>query len=134
MAYGIHNARKVKSNMFFLTELIADSVNIVATMILYQVFGLQGAGIAFALLYVFHVCLMLYVSRRISEFKWDKLNIRTISIAVSVVLVLFLDNIARISTSLRYIIGTSIFLAITFDFLLKLRRISGIKLAHFWKR
>jgi PST family polysaccharide transporter len=125
---------KSKSNMFFLTELVADSVNIVATMILYQVFGLQGAGIAFALLYVFHVCLMLYVSRRISDFRWDKLNIRTISIAVTAVLALFLNNFARISTSLRYVLGISIFLAITFDFLLKLRRVSGLKLARFWKR
>jgi len=89
---------------------------------------------AFAFLYLFYIGLMLLVSRHISEFKWDKVNIRTISIAVIVVFVLFLNNTARISTSLRYIIGTSIFLAITFDFLLKLRRISGIKLAHFWKR
>ncbi|HRT84926.1 MAG TPA: hypothetical protein P5523_09835, partial [Bacteroidales bacterium] len=63
-----------------------------------------------------------------------KVNIRTISIAVVVVLVLFLNNLAHISMTLRYVLGIVIFLAVTFDFLLKLRRVSGIKLAHFWKR
>jgi O-antigen/teichoic acid export membrane protein len=125
---------KSKSSVFFITELISDAINIAATIVFYRLFGLEGSGIAFAFLYLFYIGLMLLVSRHISEFKWDKVNIRTISIAVIVVLVLFFNNIVQISTSLRYVLGIIIFLAVTFDFLSKLRRISGIKLAHFWKR
>jgi len=125
---------KSKSSVFFITELISDAMNIAATIVFYRIFGLEGSGIAFAFLYLFYIGLMLLVSRHISEFKWDKVNIRTISIAVIVVLVLFLNNFAHISMTLRYVLGIVIFLAVTFDFLLKLRRVSGIKLAHFWKR
>ena len=125
---------KSKSSVFFITELISDAVNIVATIVLFRLFGLEGSGIAFSLLYLFYIGLMLLVSGRISDFKWDKVNIRTISIAIIVILSLFFNNLAKISAVLRYVIGTSIFLAITVNFMLRLRRISGFRLAQFWKK
>lgn len=124
---------KSNSKMFFLTELVADALNLTATALFYRLFGLQGTGIAFALLYTFYVLLMLLVSYYICRFKWDNHNIKLILISLAIMLVLFFNNLLTINMTLKYLLGTIVFLLASSAYLIKLKRISGIKSIKFWK-
>ena len=65
---------KGEKRWFFWTELAVNVVSLVFIWLGMKFFGLMGTGIAFFALYLFHVILMLMVSRRLTGFAWGTFN------------------------------------------------------------
>ena len=63
--------------LFFGTELAWAIVNVVLTWYFVELFGLNGAGIAFFASYVFYGLMMYPIARRLSGFRWSVANTRT---------------------------------------------------------
>jgi PST family polysaccharide transporter len=62
--------------MFFVAELAWTIVNVALSVVLVQRFGLDGAGIAFFLSYVFHALLVYPMAQHLSGFRWSGDNVR----------------------------------------------------------
>jgi PST family polysaccharide transporter len=62
--------------IFFWTEVAATTVNVGLAYILVQVVGLDGAGMAFFGLYVWHGILIYVIVRKIAGFRWSAENVR----------------------------------------------------------
>jgi PST family polysaccharide transporter len=63
---------KGDQRIFFLTELAWAVVNVSLSWACLHMFGLEGAGIAFFLSYVFHAALIFPVVRRMTGFGWTR--------------------------------------------------------------
>jgi PST family polysaccharide transporter len=63
---------KGEQALFFWTELAWTRVNVGLTWTCIGYFGLTGAGVAFFASYVFHGCLLYFVVRRLSGFRWSR--------------------------------------------------------------
>lgn len=61
---------KGDQRIFFLTELAWAVVNVALSWAFIRVYGIEGAGIAFFLSYVFHAALIYPVVRRMTGFVW----------------------------------------------------------------
>jgi enterobacterial common antigen flippase len=70
----VAQARQV---IFFLCELAWTIVSVCLAWLCVKTFGLNGAGIAFFLSYVFHLFLIYPTVRHISDFRWSAANKRT---------------------------------------------------------
>lgn len=68
---------------FIATELAWTIVNVGATLALVKLWGIQGAGVAFFLSYVFHVAIIYPIVRRLSGFRWERDNFLSGSLFVS---------------------------------------------------
>ncbi len=62
--------------IFFWTEVAATTVNVGLAYILVRTVGLDGAGMAFFGLYVWHSVLIYVIVRRIAGFRWSRENVR----------------------------------------------------------
>ncbi|WP_436640336.1 O-antigen translocase [Microbaculum sp. FT89] len=62
--------------IFFWTEVAATTVNVGLAYVLVRAIGLDGAGMAFFGLYVWHSVLIYVIVRRIAGFRWSGENVR----------------------------------------------------------
>jgi antigen flippase len=62
---------KGRQTLFFLTELAWTGVSVGAAWLLLPRFGVQGAGMAFFLSYVFHAFMIYAVVRGMTGFRWS---------------------------------------------------------------
>jgi PST family polysaccharide transporter len=67
---------KGNQKLFFLTEFAWTVVAVALAWICLRWFGLNGAGIAFFVSYVFHLLLIYPIVRRLSDFQWSNENRR----------------------------------------------------------
>ena len=74
MATGFVVLAKGKSKITLWAEALNDSVWILLTWLCVQQWGLNGAGIAFALLYVFGSVLFLIITKIIADTTWTRSN------------------------------------------------------------
>lgn len=68
---------KGKQTAFFWTELAWTLANVGLTWIFIDTSGLKGAGIAFFGSYVFHGCIIYFIARKLSGFRWSPENKQT---------------------------------------------------------
>ncbi|WEJ34183.1 O-antigen translocase [Devosia sp. SD17-2] len=71
---------KGKQAMFFWTEVAATTVHVGLAYILIDTLGLQGAGIAFAGLYIWHGVLINILVGRLTGFVWSSENVQLASL------------------------------------------------------
>ena len=64
--------------IFFWTEVAATTVNVGLAYILVELIGLNGAGMAFFGLYVWHGILIYVIVRKIAGFRWSADNARLV--------------------------------------------------------
>jgi PST family polysaccharide transporter len=62
---------KGKGAVFLLTEIAASALHIILLFVCMRLYGLDGVGISFALLYVCHSVGMLFTCRWLSGFEWS---------------------------------------------------------------
>lgn len=117
---------KAKGKLFLFTETINGVFQVFLVIICYHFFGLAGCGLAFALLYVWHVLLMLFVSKKLVGFNWSLSNIKLICLSVLIIIFVSIIQLLRISILLKYTFGIIILLVISYLFLTKIMRNSGI--------
>jgi enterobacterial common antigen flippase len=65
-----------EARFYFVTELIWAFINVGLSWVCLRRFGLNGAGIAFFVSYVFHGLIVYAVVHRISLFQWSAMNIK----------------------------------------------------------
>lgn len=117
---------KAKGALLFFTEFISGAFNILALVICYQLIGLPGTGLSFALLYVFHIGLMSIISRKLCGFKWDKKNIKFILQSIIIIIILSIIGTLTINEIIKIIIGVMFFFITGFICINRLMQISGI--------
>jgi PST family polysaccharide transporter len=62
---------RAKGKVFFWTEIITWSLQIVLVYFGLQFFGLVGTGIAFFVLYIFYTSMMFILLNKENDFKWS---------------------------------------------------------------
>lgn len=80
---------KGEQNYFFWTEMAWTLVNVGFSWICVKSFGLNGAGIAFFISYVFHGLMIYPIVRRLSAFRWSAANRLTGLLFLSLVALVF---------------------------------------------
>ncbi len=65
---------KGEGRLFLITEIVSNLVYTVLVFVSLRMFGLIGVGMAFLGLYLFYTVLMSVVSRRLTGFRWSKVN------------------------------------------------------------
>lgn len=75
--------------IFFWTEVAATIVHIGLAFLLVPLFGVSGAAMAFAGLYIWHGVLIYLIARRISGFEWSALSLRCMLLFLPVTVFVF---------------------------------------------
>lgn len=81
---------KGKGKLFLITESVANAIHIALVWILVSQYGIAGTGMAFAGIYLFYCGLMCFVSRRITGFRWSRLNLTMLAWMLPLVVLVFL--------------------------------------------
>jgi enterobacterial common antigen flippase len=68
---------QARQAIFFACELVWSVVSLGMAWGCVKMFGLNGAGLAFFLSYVFHLFLIYPIVRKLSGFRWSQINRRT---------------------------------------------------------
>jgi PST family polysaccharide transporter len=82
---------KGKGKVFFITEVFACGLHLAGVFFFTQIWGLDGAGIAFMVLYVVYTCLMLFVMRRLVGATWDRRTLK-LTLVAAIIMVLLMSN------------------------------------------
>ena len=82
---------KGKGRLFFITEALASGMHLAAVYLLILIWGLNGAGMAFTLLYVVYTGVMLVVMRKMVGETWTKHTIMLTLIASAVLALLMIN-------------------------------------------
>ena len=80
---------KGKQKLFIFSEVTWATVSLALTWVCVGRFGLNGAGIAFFLSYVFHGILVYPIARHLSGFRWSAENLKTGTVFLSVIAIVF---------------------------------------------
>lgn len=80
---------KGKQKLFIFSEVVWATVSLALTWVCVGHFGLNGAGIAFFLSYVFHGILVYPIARHLSGFRFSPQNLKTGAIFLSVIAFVF---------------------------------------------
>ena len=83
---------KGKQNLFFWSELAWTIVHVVLAWTCVNSFGLNGAGIAFFGSYVFHCFLIYPMVRRLTGFRWSKVNRQAGFIFLTLIAIVFCSS------------------------------------------
>ncbi len=103
LAAGITFLAKGQGKLYISTEAFFHAFHVVVVLLLIQRVGLDGAAIAFSLLYFVHTLAMLFITKLTIDFRWSR-GVHTqivwmfLLALVVFTLNLFLNN--RISTAL----------------------------------
>ncbi len=80
---------KGAKNIIILSELAWATVYLGFAMVCVKLMGLNGAGIAFFLSYIFHVLMVYVIVRRLSQFRWSRANTQIISLYTALIGIVF---------------------------------------------
>ena len=83
---------KKRQLLFICAEVAWTLVNVSLTWVCVDSFGLNGAGIAFFLSYVFHLFLIYPIVRRLSGFRWSIRNVQTAGILFALLTLAFFGS------------------------------------------
>lgn len=117
---------KAKGLLFFINELQAGIFHILAVIICYKIFGLQGSGLAFALLYAWEIIFILLVINKLAHVHWTSSNLKLILLSVSIIIVLSILQQIQISATVKYMIGLIILAATSYICFKRLLKSTGI--------
>jgi PST family polysaccharide transporter len=88
---GIVILAKGNGKVYLTTESLAAIIHLTAIFFLVRFFGLNGAGIAFMVLYVFYTMLVLFVMRRLIGASWNRHTIQ-LALGASIIMILLMVN------------------------------------------
>ena len=80
---------KNDQKLFFFAELAWTVVYLVLAWLCVKTFSLNGAGIAFFWSYIFHVAMIYFIVRKLTDFRWTTENIKTSSFFLSLIAIVF---------------------------------------------
>jgi enterobacterial common antigen flippase len=111
---GFIMAAKGARNLLFWSELAWTTVYIALAWACVTAFGLNGAGIAFFVSYVFHVLMVYLIVRRLSGFRWSAASLKVSLIFIFVIAVVFcsfyaLSSVWALTVGLFSVVSISIY-------------------------
>ncbi len=86
---GFVQLAKGKGTVFVLTELASSALHIGLLLMGVRLFGLDGVGISFALLYFCYTIGMLFICRWLSGFEWSRQAKRILFLSLTLVATVF---------------------------------------------
>ena len=92
------------------------------------IWGLEGAGVAFMVLYVVYTALMLFVMRRLVGATWDRQTLRLTLLATIVMIVLMLNCTLTGNMTIQWLINLVILAVVSYLCFGQLSKISDIGL------
>jgi len=122
---GIVILAKGKGKTFFLMELISNSVYLVLLLACTYYWGLQGAGIAFFVLYILNTVLRLILFRILADGHWSRANFFHILLFLSALVVLGLNCALTQSLLLQWTLSSLLLLGVTSYCLSRLQKETG---------
>jgi PST family polysaccharide transporter len=117
---------RAKGVVFFWTEIISWTLQIVLVYFGLQFFGLVGTGVAFFILYIFYTIMMFILLNRENDFKWSSQVVKTI-ISMSLVFTLAFVILQYMSQLWGSIIVCSLGLILTYVAYLEIAKILEIE-------
>ncbi len=85
-----------KGTIFMLTEIFVATIFVFMTWVLLPVFGISSSGLAFFLMYFFHLPLMMLVVFSITGFKWEaSVVLDFILLAVASIIIFILGGVSE---------------------------------------
>jgi enterobacterial common antigen flippase len=80
---------KGRGVLFTVTELVSGAINVGLIVLCMKLWGLEGVGIAFALLYVFYTGFMAIVVWRLTGFRWSGTALKILGPATMILAAMF---------------------------------------------
>lgn len=122
---------KGRQRPFFWSEVAWAVVHVLLAWLCVRQFGLNGAGIAFFGSYLFHICLIYLIVRRMSGFRWTAANWRIVMVLLPLVGVIFvsfqwLPKWAALGVGVVATLGSMIYALRTMVRLLPLERLPRV--------
>lgn len=122
---------KGRGMLFFFTESIDCIFHLLALMFCMRVWGLDGAGIAFMILYVFHLGLMIYVVHRLVGMTWTKSSLLTMLLSITVMSIIIMNCILNKNIITMWTINITAQLVVTTICIMKITKITGTSIKLF---
>lgn len=117
---------KGKGKLFFVTEVFAGILHLMGVFFFTRIWGLDGAGVAFMVLYIFYTCLMLYITHHIIGKTWVRSTFQLAFIATVIMGLLMLNCTLNPQKLIVWILNITILIMVLFLSLKKLSQTSGI--------
>jgi PST family polysaccharide transporter len=124
---------KGMSLLFTLTELVSGVINVTLIYFCIKVWKLEGAGIAFALVYALYTALMLFVAWRLTSFRWSRTALKILVPSVLVLGGVFLCT-RLLSDRWSICIGLAATLVATFASAAALQKLLGVRFMEILRR
>jgi enterobacterial common antigen flippase len=80
---------KNDQKLFFFAELAWTVVYLALAWVCVRTFSLNGAGIAFFWSYIFHVAMIYFIVRKLTDFRWTTENVQTSSFFLALIAIVF---------------------------------------------
>jgi PST family polysaccharide transporter len=125
---------KGRGRLFFATELAASAMHLGAVALFIRLWGLDGAGIAFATLYVGYTALMLLVMRYLIGAGWSTGTAALNAFATAIMLALTLNGWLNPHPISRWVVGGLALAATTWWCISNLMRRSDLGFSDLFSR
>ena len=119
---------KGRGKVFFVTEVFAGLIHLAGVFFFIRIWGLDGAGIAFMVLYAAYTALMLLVMRRLVGATWDRHTLKLAVMATTVMVALMLNCVLEAHLMVAWAVNLIVLVGITWISLKQLSRQSEIGL------
>jgi PST family polysaccharide transporter len=117
---------RAKGKLFFITQIISWTLQVILVFFGLQFFGLVGTGIAFFALYIFYTSMMFILLNKENDFKWSTQVVKII-ISMSLAFTLAFVILQYMSQLWGSIIVCSLGLILTYVAYLEIAKILEIK-------
>ena len=117
---------KGKGTVFFVTEAFAGILHLAAVFFFIRIWGINGAGIAFMVLYLVHTSLMLFVMHRFVGTTWDRQTLKLTAMATTVMIGLMFNSTLVSHLMAAWTINLIVLAGVTWFCLQQLSRQSDI--------
>lgn len=119
---------KGKGTVFFVTEVFACVLHLAAVFFFIRIWGLNGAGIAFMVLYVVYTGLMLFVMRRLVGAAWNRYTLKLTLLASIIMILLMLNCTSNYNLIVAWAVNAAVLAGVTWLCLKQLSQQSDIGL------
>lgn len=81
---------RAKTNIFFINQIVPTIVHLIFIYLFLNKYGLVGSGIAFLMMYLFHLAYMFMMTNKESQFRWNKSVTKTLFLFSAIFVISFL--------------------------------------------
>lgn len=125
---------KARGKLFMLSELLSGSFHVLAVIICFKIFGLEGLGLAFAILYIVYSIAMTFVASMIADTRWSNGNRHLVMLSSLILSFLLLLQQINIIPVAKWIVNIAVLIVITCYCLKKIETTTGKNITRIFKK